>query len=102
VKGEPNVTDRYVPAPADFGGQCLVGECAFDAALLMPSTTCFGLPKSGSYLYGTWRDAEGNLLRALRGVGADRSDVAFLFVSDAGGRSGSTRVRPRRSGAVRW
>jgi hypothetical protein len=27
------------PGPADFGGRCLIGECAFDAELLLPSTT---------------------------------------------------------------
>lgn len=32
--------------PADFGGQCLIGECAFEAELLVPSTTYFGLAKS--------------------------------------------------------
>jgi hypothetical protein len=72
------------PAPADFGGRCLVGECAFDATLLLPSTTYYGLPKSGSYVYGSWRDVDGNLLRALRGVGADESTIRFLFTSEPG------------------
>ena len=75
-----------VPRPADFGGACLIGECAFDAALLMPSTTYFGLPKAGSYVYGTWRDEDGNLLRALRGVDADSSTMRFLFDSEDGGQ----------------
>src|SRR5947208_2547120 len=28
----------------------------------MPTTTYFGLPKTSSYLYGTWRDPDGTLL----------------------------------------
>lgn len=68
----------------DFGGTCLVGECRFDAPLLMPSSTYFGLPKAASYLYGTWRDEDGSLLRALRGVGADSTNFAFVFDTFAG------------------
>ena len=26
-----------VPKPADFGGRCLIGECSFDAKLLVPA-----------------------------------------------------------------
>ena len=70
--------------PADFGGQCLVGECAFDASLLLPSSSYLGLPKAASYLYGTWRDNEGSLLRALRGVTSDASSFRYLFVSHPG------------------
>ena len=44
-------TGKVVRQPADFGGQCLAGECVFDAALLMPSSTHVGLPKAASYLY---------------------------------------------------
>src|SRR5690606_10093603 len=77
---------RAVVPPADFGGQCLIGECEFDAKLLLPSTTYFGLPKTSSYLYGTWRDADGNMLRALRGVEPESSTFRYLFVSDAGGQ----------------
>jgi hypothetical protein len=75
-----------LPAPADFGGLTLVGECEFDAALLLPSSTYLGLPKSGSYVYGSWRDVDGNLLRALRGVGADASTIRFLFTAEPGGQ----------------
>jgi hypothetical protein len=70
--------------PADFGGQCLAGACVFDASLLLPSSSFLGLPKAASYLYGTWRDDEGNLLRALRGVRSDSSTFRFLFVSRPG------------------
>jgi hypothetical protein len=70
--------------PGDFGGSCLVGECSFDAQLLLPSTTYFGLSKTGSYLYGTWRDADGTLIRALRGVEATESTMRTLFVADPG------------------
>jgi hypothetical protein len=77
---------RTVPGPADFGGQCLAGECVFDAALLMPSSSYLGLPKAASYLYGTWRDREGNLLRALRGVDADSSTFRYVFVSEPNGQ----------------
>jgi hypothetical protein len=77
---------RSIAPPADFGGACLIGECSFDAELLLPTTTYFGLPKSGSYLYGTWRDDAGNLLRALRGVHADSSTMRFLFTSEPGGQ----------------
>ena len=75
---------RSLRRPADFGGQCLVGECAFDAELLLPATASFGLPKASSYVYGTWRDPEGNLLRPLRGVDADSSTMRFLFTSKPG------------------
>jgi hypothetical protein len=73
-----------IPAPGDFGGQCLTGECVFDAALLMPSSTYLGLVKVGSFLYGTWRDPDGNLLRALRGVFSDTSNLRHLFTSEPG------------------
>lgn len=74
------------PTPADFGGRCLIGECSFDAELLLPSTTYFSLPKAGSYLYGTLRDQEGNLLRMLRSVGAEKSTMRSLFVARRGGQ----------------
>jgi hypothetical protein len=73
-----------LPAPADFGGACLVGECSFDADLLLPTTTHLGLVKAGSYLYGTWRDPDGNLLRAIRAVGADASTIRHLFAASEG------------------
>ena len=63
----------------DFGGRCLVGQCAPEPELLLPSSSVFGIPKSASYLYGTWHDADGVMYRALRGVTADASDFAFLF-----------------------
>ena len=72
--------------PGDFGGQCLIAECAFDAELLMPTTKYFGLAKTGSYLYGTWRDADGTLMRALRAVEADESTMRSLFVAAPGGQ----------------
>lgn len=65
---------------------CLIGECAFDAELLMPTMTYFGIPKSASYVYGTWRDPDGNLLRALRRVDATESAMMSLFVSEPGGQ----------------
>jgi hypothetical protein len=64
----------------------LIGECAFDAELLMPSTTYFGIPKSASYLYGTWRDADGYLLRALRAVDTDQSAMMSVFVAEPDGQ----------------
>src|SRR5262249_36175073 len=70
--------------PADFGGACLAGECSFDAELLLPHTSYFGLQKVGSYLYGTWRDEDGNLLRALRGITADSSRMGWAFRSGPG------------------
>ena len=73
-------------APADFGGSCLIGECTFDAELLLPSTSFLGLSKVGSYFYGTWRDDEGNLLRALRGVSAESSTICHAFTSRPGGQ----------------
>jgi hypothetical protein len=89
---------RDAPSPADFGGSCLIGDCRFDAELLLPSTTYFGLPKSGSYVYGTWRDAEGNLLRALRGVLADSSPLGFAFTS----RPGSQLEHDEAAEAALW
>jgi len=79
-------TSDALPSPGDFGGLCLIGECAFGAELLMPTTTYFGLPKTSSYLYGTWRDADGYLLRALRGVEATVSTMRSLFVAEPGGQ----------------
>ena len=75
---------RVTPAPADFGGACLVGECTFAADLLVPSTSYLGLQKSGSYLYGTLRDNDGNLLRMLRAVEAEKSVMRSLFVAEPG------------------
>ncbi|MCA2245455.1 hypothetical protein JF781_24235 [Mycobacterium sp. WUMAC-067] len=74
------------PGPADFGGRCLIGECTFDAELLLPSTSYFGLQKSGSYLYGTLRDDDGNLLRMLRAVESEQSRLASLFAAKPGGQ----------------
>jgi hypothetical protein len=74
------------PGPGDFLGNCLVGECRFDAELLLPSSTYFGLPKAASYVYGTWRDEQGNLLRALRGLEQDSSDFTFAFEALTGGQ----------------
>ncbi|HWV58799.1 MAG TPA: hypothetical protein VNZ57_15190 [Longimicrobiales bacterium] len=103
---------RALVGPADFGGQCLVGECDFDAALLLPTTSYFGLPKASSYLYGTWRDGDGNMLRALRGVESAASTFRYLFVSDSGGQleldpdadaglwSGPTEIRRDGAGGV--
>lgn len=70
--------------PADFGGQCLIGECAFEAELLMPSTTYFGLAKSGSHFYATLRDQHGNMRRVLRACDADQSMLSWLFVAEPG------------------
>jgi hypothetical protein len=77
---------RDLPGPGDFLGNCLVGECRFDAELLLPTSTYFGLPKAASYLYGTWRDEQGNLLRALRGIGHNSSEFAFVFDAVPGGQ----------------
>ena len=77
---------RSIPGPGDFLGHCLVGECCFDAELLLPTSTYFGLPKAASYLYGTWRDEQGNLLRALRGIDHNSSEFAFVFEAIPGGQ----------------
>src|SRR4051794_14443156 len=52
----------------------------------MPATTVLGLPKSASYLYGTWRGTDGSLLRALRGVEATASTMRSLFIAAPGGQ----------------
>ncbi|ORJ62754.1 hypothetical protein [Mycobacterium simiae] len=72
--------------PGDFGGACLIGECTFTSDLLLPSSTYFGLHKAGTYLYGTLRDEDGNLLRVLRAVESERSMLASLFVAEPGGQ----------------
>jgi hypothetical protein len=46
-----------------------------------PVATYFGIPKAASYLYGASRDADGNFIRALRGV--DRAESTFRFIFDA-------------------
>lgn len=77
---------QSIAAAGDFGGQCLIGECAFDAELLLPDTTYHGLQKFGSFLLGSWRDGAGNLRRAIRAVFADSSPVRQLFVAAPGGQ----------------
>lgn len=72
------------PIAGDFGGRCLAGPCSLNSELLLPSSTFLGLRKEGSFLYGTWRDEEGNLLRALRGVSADSSTMRWVFASSPG------------------
>jgi hypothetical protein len=67
---------------ADFGGTCLLGEFRPEPELLLPSSTAFGIPKAASYLYGTWRDEDDVMYRALRGVGASRSEFAFAFSTE--------------------
>jgi len=78
------VRAQTLPAAGDFGGQCLIGECAFDAELLLPDTAYHGLRKFGSFIFGSWRDGAGNLRRALRAVFADTSPVAHLFAASPG------------------
>lgn len=73
-------------APADFGGNCLIGECDFTAELVLPSSTYLGLRKAGSYLYATVRDEDGDLLRMLRGVDGGQSGLRSLFVAETGGQ----------------
>jgi hypothetical protein len=75
---------RAVPAPADFGGPCLAGECRVDPELMLPTTRYFGLEKAGSYLYCTVRDEDGNLMRMLRNLEADESTMRSLFVAEPG------------------
>lgn len=70
--------------PFDFGGTCLIGQCDFDAELVAPGGDRLGLHKDGSFLYGTWRDEAGNLLRAIRGLGRASTDFRFLFVAEPG------------------
>jgi hypothetical protein len=74
-------TTTTLRRPGDFGGRCLIGDCDFRAELLLPSTTYLGLRKSASYLYGSLRDSDGNLLRMLRSVDAETSTIRSLFVS---------------------
>ena len=75
-----------VPMPGDFGGSCLIGECAFKGQLLLPSSSYFGLDKVASYLYCTWRDDDGNLLRVIRAVRSDSSSTRFVLVAAPGGQ----------------
>jgi len=72
------------PSPADFGGVCLIGECRVEPEIMLPKTAYFGLAKAGSYLYGTLRDHDGNLLRMLRSVEANESTMRSLFVAEPG------------------
>lgn len=73
-----------IPSWGDFGGLLLLGEFAISPGPLLPDSTVFGIPKSASYLYGTWRDAEGLMYRALRGVDATSSEFAFAFSAEGG------------------
>ena len=86
------------PAPGDFGGRCLVGPCSFDGDLLLPTSTFVGLQKEGSYLYGTWRDLDGNLLRALRGVSSVSSTMRLVFTS----RPGAQLERDEAAESAMW
>jgi hypothetical protein len=84
-----NYTDDRVQGSArwgEFGGACLLGEFEPDADLLLPGSSVLGLPKVASYLYGTWRNAEGLMYRALRGVESTKSDFAFLFATTGAGQ----------------
>lgn len=75
---------QSLPTAGDFGGQCLIGECGFDAELLLPSSTYHGLQKFGSFIFGSWRDGDGNLRRAIRAVFAESSPVRHLFTAARG------------------
>lgn len=72
--------------PGDFGGSCLIGECAFDPELVVPGHSYHGLEKVGSYLLGSWRDPDGNLRRAIRIVLEDSSPIVHLFAAMPGGQ----------------
>ncbi|BBZ38843.1 hypothetical protein [Mycobacterium conspicuum] len=103
---------QSLPTAGDFGGQCLIGECGFDAELLLPSSTYHGLQKFGSFIFGSWRDGDGNLRRAIRAVFAESSPVRHLFVAAPGGQlqsvehaehqlwSGTTAVQQARSSVL--
>lgn len=52
----------------DFGGRCLASACTPNADLFMPDGSALGLVKSASYLLGTWRTADGEINRFLRGI----------------------------------
>ena len=66
----------------DFGGTCLIGAFEPDPRLLLPDTSVFGIPKSGSYLLGTWRDDDGVMYRTLRGVRVEDDGFAFGFSNE--------------------
>lgn len=68
----------------DFGGACLAGACAPNADLFMPDGQALGLVKSASYLLGTWRTADGEIHRFLRGMQPYQSAAGCYVFSTRG------------------
>jgi len=68
----------------DFGGACLIGACTPSADLFMPDGRALGLVKSASYLLGTWRTADGEIHRLLRGIQPFQSAAGCYVFSTRG------------------
>lgn len=56
------------PRWGDFAGRCLASACSANADLFLPDGQALGLVKTASYLLGTWRTADGEMHRFLRGI----------------------------------
>ena len=80
----PGTASPPVPLWGDFGGQCLAGSCEVTPDLFLPGATAMGLPKSASYLLGSWQTEDGESHRFLRGIGAYKTLPLFSIFSTRG------------------
>jgi hypothetical protein len=73
-----------LPLWGDFGGACLANSCRVTPELFLPGASAMGLPRSASYLLGTWRTQDGDIFRFLRGIAGYRSDALIAIFSNRG------------------
>lgn len=88
MSGSPNPKATHsgnagpsIPLWGDFGGMCLASSCDVTPNLFLPGAVAMGMPKSASFLLGTWQTEDGNSHRVLRGLEAYKTSPLFSVFS---------------------
>ena len=69
----------------NFGHQCVVGAYEPNLEDSWNEKTYFGLALSGNYIYGSFRDEDGNIYAAIRKSGEESSRGLFIQTTLGGG-----------------
>jgi hypothetical protein len=87
---------RELPGRGDFGGQAVVGPFKPDAVSMDSDEPLFGMPPEALYLWGTLRDAEGDLHTVMRRIPHDGKPTSRrrLVVQSTIGGADCLRVHP--------
>ena len=85
-----------LPRRGDFGGQAVVGPFAPDARSMDSDEALFGMPPEALYLWGTLRDAEGDLHTIMRRIPHDgkATNRRRLVVQSTVGGADCLRMHP--------